>query len=350
MVIFGNNTFALVLALFVAVELERWNRDGRIGDALLGVIALAIAIGYSVTLVFSLALTLAIWTLAGRVRRPIVALGLAALAGASAVAIFFAIGLLTSGGSRHIAIGFDRGQFFRMVLFGLAPLWAVVALARGRLRLNIFHVLIAVAVAVPSMLYTTGSAGSLIDFSMKTGSLVAIAFAPLLAPALQYLFTAGVPRWRAVAAIVVIALGVVQTSAFVLQFPWYRVTRPAARAYSIPADYHDALVWVRDHTARQAIVVDPHGLRTQEVLDTMMIGERRVWLPTVFTNEVLISNSRVAGRVPVWNAFIAGDEGARRSVAAESDYLVVRGSVASPSWRELRRGEWSVFESTVQKP
>jgi hypothetical protein len=350
MLIFGNNTFALVLALFVTVALDRWNRDGRIGDAILGVIALAVAIGYSITLVFSLGLTLMVWILLGRVRRPVVALALAVLSGAAAVAIFFAIGLLTTGGSRHIAIAFDRGQFFRMVLFGLAPLWCVIVLAGRRRRLNIFHVLIAVAIAVPTMLYTTGSAGSMIDFSMKTGSLIAIAFAPLLAPALERLFGDGMPRWRTAAAMLVIALGLVQTAAFVLQFPWYRITRPAAHAYRIPADYHDALVWVRDHTPRQAVVVDPQGLRTQEVLYAMMVGERRVWLPTVFTNEVLISNSRVAGRVPVWNGFLAGDEAARQRVAAESDYLVLHGSVASPSWREVRRGEWSVYQSTVRTP
>ncbi|MBV8544978.1 MAG: hypothetical protein JO088_09545 [Acidobacteria bacterium] len=348
MLIFGNNTFALVLALFVAIALDRWNGEGKIGDALFGVAALAVAIGYSVTLVFPLALTLMMWTLLGRVRRPIVALGLAALSGAAAVAIFFAIGVLTSGGSRHIAIGFDRGQFFRMVLFGLAPLWVIVLLA-GRRSLSIFHVLIAVSIAVPTMLYTTGSAGSMIDFSMKTGSLVAIAFAPILPAALERLFGGGIARWRVAAATIVIALGLIQTAAFVLQFPWYRATRPAAHAYAMPADYHDALVWIRDHTPRQAVVIDPQGLRTQEVLYPMMVGERRVWLPTVFTNEVLISSSRVTGRVPVWNAFIAGDEAARQRAAAEADYLVVRGSVTSPSWREVRRGEWSVFESALRK-
>ncbi|HEV7485676.1 MAG TPA: hypothetical protein VGQ65_08335 [Thermoanaerobaculia bacterium] len=350
MLIFGNNTFALVLALFVAIALDRWNRDGRIGDALLGVAALAIAIGYSVTLVFSLALTLMVWTLLGRVRRPLVALALAAVTGLAAVALFFAIGVLTTGGSRHIAIAFDRGQFFRMVLFGLAPLWAVVVLAGRKLRLNIFHVLIAVGIAVPTMLYTTGSAGSMIDFSMKTGSLVAIAFSPLLAPALERLFGAGAPRRLRAAAILVIALGIVQTSVFVLQFPWYRATRAAGHAYSIPADYHDALVWVRDHTPRQAVVVDPQGLRTQEVLYALMVGERRVWLPTVFTDEVLLGDSRVVGRVPVWNAFLSGDEGARRKVASESDYLVLHGSVVSPSWREVRHGLWNVYQSTLRKP
>jgi hypothetical protein len=349
MITFGNNTFALVLCLFVLVELDRWNRDGKLADAILGVIALAMIIGYSVTLVFSVAATVFIWTLLGRVRRPVVALGLAVLAGVCAVAIFFAIGILSGGGSRGIGIGFDGGQFFRMVLFGLTPLW-VVAVLGGRARLNIFHVLIAVAIAVPSLLYTTGSSGSQIDFSMKTGSLVAIAFTPLLALAFRRLFAEGVPRWRAWAAMFVIVLGLVQSSAFLLQFPWYRFARPSSRGHSIPAGYHDALIWIRDHTPQRAVVVDPQSLNTQEVVDTMMIGERRIWLPTAYTNEVMIVRPHVEGRLALWSSFAAGDADSGRRIAAAADYLVARGGVASPYWRPVRPGEWSVFESTLRKP
>jgi hypothetical protein len=349
MITFGNNTFALVLCLFVLVEVERWNRDGKLADAVLGVIALAVIIGYSVTLVFSVAVTLVVWTILGRVRRPVVALGLAVVAGVCAVAIFFAIGILAGGGSRGIAIGFDRGQFFRMVLFGLAPLWVAVVLG-GRARLNIFHVLIAVAIAVPSLLYTTGSSGSQIDFSMKTGSLLAIAFTPLLAPAFRRLFGEGVPRWRAWVAMFVIALGAVQSSAFLLQFPWYRFARPSSRGYSTPAGYHDALIWIRDHTPERAVVVDPQPLKTHEVVDTMMIGERRIWLPTAYTNDVMIIRPHVGDRLALWRSFAAGDADAGRRIAAEADYLVLPGSVASTSWREVRRGQWSVYQSTMRKP
>jgi hypothetical protein len=350
MVTFGNNTVALVLALFVVVELERWNRDAKLGDALLGVTALALAIGYSVTLVFSLGIALVVWTLLGRVRRPAVALGLALLVGACVAGIFFAIGLLTTGGSRHVAVGFDHGQFFRMVLFGLAPLWAAIVLAGGRTRLSIFHILIVSSIAVPSMLYTTGSSGAGIDFSMKTGSLVAIAFTPLLVPAFRRLFANGVPRWRAWAAVFVIALGVVQTAAFVLQFPWYRARQSTGHPYSVPTGYHDALIWVRDNTPAQAIVVDPQYLTMPDLLYTIMIGERRVWLPTAYTNMAAIAGSHVEDRVSIWNAFAAGDAAAGRRIAAEADYLVVPGSIASSYWREVRRGSWSVFESTVRKP
>src|SRR5439155_152570 len=67
MVTFGNNSAALVLAIVALVQLETWNRDGRLRDLIVGAIALAAIIGYSITLLFPLALALLVWTLLGRV-------------------------------------------------------------------------------------------------------------------------------------------------------------------------------------------------------------------------------------------------------------------------------------------
>jgi hypothetical protein len=348
---FGNNTFALVLALITIVSLERWNREGRISDALFGVIALAAMIGYSVTLVFSMGITLLVWTLMGRVRKPLLALTLAVLVGAAAGALFFAMGLLTTGGSRHIAVGFDNGQFVRMVIFGMAPLWGVLVLGGvRRSSLNIFHVLIAACLAVPTLLYNSGSETSATDFSMKTASLLAIAFAPLLAAAIEGLRAGDVPRWRRGAAVLLALLGVAQSCAFILQFPWYRATRPAAHAASIPADYHDALVWLRDHSPRQSIAVDPQSLNERDVLYAMMIGERRVWLPTIYTDKVLIAGFHADERREIWRAFAAGDRAAARTIASEADYLIMRGGTDSGDWRLVRPGTWNVFESAIRNP
>jgi len=344
MISFGNNTFALVLVLLTSAELERWNREGRLADALFGVIALAAIIGYSVTLVFSLAGALLLWVLIGRVRRPILALTLAAATGAVAVLLFLRMGLLTTGGSRHLAIAFDNGQFFRMVLFGMAPLWGIVLLGGlGRTSLNFFHILIAVSLAVPALFYTSGTASSsLTDFSMKTASLIAVAFGMLLPPAIEHLAAGG---WRSWAAALLVTLGVAQTSAYVLQFPWYRVRNASGHSESIPAGYHEGLIWLRDHTPQQAIVVDPQGLQTQVVLYTVMVSERRVWLPTVYTDQVLIANSHVDERRDIWRAFTAGNPAASRRIAAEADYLIVPGRIASNDWRLVHPGAWNVYES-----
>jgi hypothetical protein len=337
---FGNNTIALVLIVTALLQLERWNHDGRLRDALFGSVAMALVIGYSVTLVFPLIAAVALWAVSGRIRRPLVVIPLAALTGFLIVALFFALGILTRGGARHIAVAFDHGQFFRMVAFGLVPLWGVALLAWRRM-LTIEHILIACCVAVPSLLYIAGSPTGASDFSMKTASLIAIAFAPLL------VFD-GLTRRRVMMAIALAVLGIVQTSAYVLQFPYYRLTHSSSNGVGLPRDYAEALTWIRDHTPRAAIVVDPHELPDENQIFTLILAERRVWLPARYTGANL--PPELAARVAAWNAFAAGDKAAGRRIAAEADYLIVRGAIVSTDWREVRRGTWSVFQSAIRKP
>jgi hypothetical protein len=343
MLTFGNNTVALVLALAALMQLERWNREGRLRDAVFGVVALAMVIGYSVTLVFPLAATLVIWTALGRVRRPLVALSLAAISGAAIIALFFALDVLARGSSRHIVVAFDRGQFLRMVVFGLLPLWGIAVLAARR-GLTIYHVLIACCIAIPSMLYIAGSPTGATDFSMKTASLLAIAFARLIA-------FSSLSRGRLAAAVALIVLGLVQTSAYVLQFPYYRLRHATMNGIALPRDYAAALGWIRTHTPPAAIVVDPHELGNRDEIFTVALSERRVWLPTPYTNEILIAAPAVTldRRPSTWRAFAEGhDQAAGVAMAREADVLVTSSPVSSPGWRPVHReGAWTVYRSTL---
>ncbi len=348
MVTFGNNSFALVLVLLALIQLERWNREGRRGDLAVAVIALCMIIGYSVTLVFSLAATVLGWTLLRPGRRPAIALLWFGLTGALAVALFLSIGILATGGSRQLAAGFDQGQFLKMVFLGIAPLWFLALIGSHLPRIGVFQLLILFSIAVPSFLYVTGGSGALIDFSMKTGSLIAVALAPLIAPGIERVLQAPRLRWRTIAGGLLMAMGLVQTSVYVLQFSWYRMARPDARGWSVPADYHDALIWIRDHTPPASVVVDGEGASVGEVLAPMMIGERRVWLPTLYTEQSLIVESPSTVRRDVWMAFLAGDQAASRQLASEADYLLVPGAVHAGPWREVRHGTWNILQSTVR--
>jgi hypothetical protein len=327
MIVFGNNTFALVLALFTLAMLERWNAGGKIGDAILGVLALAAIIGYSITLVFPLAGALLVWTLIGRVRKPWLALPLAALAGIGAIATFRAIGILGSDSSRRIAFAFDGGAFLRMVVLGMLPLWLLLIL-RGRQRLTLHHVLIAVALAVPSVLLIEGSITGNVDFSMKTASLIAVAFAPLIA----------IPEGRRrTLALAIVAVGVLHSAAYVLQYPWYRM-QGRGRGESIAAGYHDAMVWIRDHTARNVVVIDPASVPVSTVVWPMIVAERRVWLPTQYTESALIASSSaltMRQRLSEWQA--------NRMPRTDVAVLAYPCETARAWWRtEQRFGMWSV--------
>lgn len=349
MIVFGNNTFALVLVLFTGLQVERWNRERRLADLVLGTVALSMVIGYSVTLLFPLVAALLLWLALGRIERPLVVLVCAVVLGGMTLAMFFAIHVLASGGSRSAAVAFDRGQFLRTVVFGMLPLWGLLVMA-GRKALTFFHVLIITSIAVPSFLYVAGSQTGQIDFSMKTGSLMAIAFAPLIAVTIERWLSGMLPRWQAILASVLVALGAIQTSAYVLQFPYYRMTGSRSRSVIIPLDYYDALVWIRDHTPPRSIVVDPGGLTMSEELPTLWISERRVWLPTPNTEPFLVpvAGSSVPRRAALWDAFQhdPGNDEVARQIAGEANYLLVQRDVQSSFWIPVSRsGSWSIYRS-----
>jgi hypothetical protein len=352
MIVFGNNTFALVLVLLTAMELERWKSERRIADLLLGVTALSMVIGYSVTLLFPLAAALLVWLVMGRIARPMVVLFWAIAIGGAAVAMFFAIHVLGSGGARHAAFAFDGGQYLRIVILGMLPLWGLTLLG-GRQALSFFHVLIGTSIAVPSFLYVAGSPTGQIDFSMKTGSLIAIAFAPLIAVAIARWFGGTLRRWQMIVATLLIVLGAIQTSAYVLQFPYYRLTGSRSRGLALSRDYYDALLWLRDHTPQRSIVVDPGGLAIRDELTTLWIAERRVWLPTPNTEAYIVptTGSSVLRRSGLWAAFERdpANAAAAGQIAGEADYLIIPREVRSPFWTPVSRtGSWMIYRSAVR--
>ncbi len=347
MIVFGNNTFALVLALFAAMMLERWNREGRLGDIVLGTFALSMVTGYSVTLLVPLVIALILWLLLGRIARPLAALTAALVIGGSVTAMFVAMHVLGGGGARHAAFAFDGGQFLRIVVLGMLPLWTLAVIG-GRTRLTFFHVLIATAIAVPSVLYVAGSATGQVDVSMKTGSLLAIAFAPLVAFAIDRWLSGELGRARAIGAALLVALGLVQTSVYLLQFPYYRITNSRARSVALPLDYYDALAWIRDHTPPQSIVADPGGLTFRDEYPTLWIAERRGWLSTPYIEPYLApQHADISRRAAIWSDFIRDPAGASASsIASHVDYLMIPRAIQSPFWIPVSRtGSWWIYQS-----
>ncbi|HEV7573157.1 MAG TPA: hypothetical protein VGQ21_16775 [Thermoanaerobaculia bacterium] len=352
MIVFGNNTFALVLALFTAMMLARWNGERRLADIVLGTFALSMVTGYSATLLVPLVVALILWLLLGRIERPAVALTAALVIGGIVTAMFVAIHVLGGGAARHAVLAFDSGQFFRIVFFGMLPLcW--LAWMGGRKRLTFFHVLIAAAIAVPSVLYVAGSPTGQVDVSMKTGSLLAVAFAPLVAFAIDKWLSGETGRAQSAVAALLIVLGLVQTAAYVLQFPYYRITNSRARSLAFPLDYYEALVWIRDHTTARSIVVDPGGLNFRDEIPTLWIGERRGWLPTPNTEAFLSpGHSDISRRAAIWADFIRDPASTAGGVISrQADYLMIPRAIQSPFWVPVgRTGSWWIYRSVRSRP
>jgi hypothetical protein len=334
MLAFGNNTFALVLVCVAMLYLERWNRGGAKRDAAIACAALVLVPGYSITLVFPLALWLLILFVIGDIRRRVTALLIAAAAGVAGFALLLALGVIGGASAgRHLGIAFDGGAYALMIVFGMLPLWVIAAMGVSR-RTRIPAILALCCAVVPMLLYLPGSPTGMVDMSMKIASLTAIAAAPLIAAALER-------RRNALIAAVAI-LGLLQSAAFLLQYPWYRLRGSSTRVRAIPADYERALLWIRDHTPRSASVVDPEGLHYRDALFTTMVGERRVWLPTPYTDTFLITSggADLAARKRLWA------QGAMAEIAKQADYLVLPRRPDPPGWRLVTCcGSYCVWQS-----
>src|SRR5205085_12027709 len=90
---------------------------------------------------------------------------------------------------------------------------------------------------VPMFLYIGGSPTGGVDFSMKVATLMAIAAAPLVAAAMTWM---AARRWSPVffSVVVVIALGLIQTGGYVLQYAPYRIPRPGDRYRENPSRHY----------------------------------------------------------------------------------------------------------------
>jgi len=133
----------------------------------------------------------------------------------------------------------------------------------------------------------------------------------------------------------------------VLQFPLYRVRHATTNGVGIARDYASALAWIRENTPPSAIVIDPHELENHDEIFTLILGERRAWLPTAYAKQVLINGlpPSMSQREAMWRAFPASAD----AMAREADVLVVPVTLASRSWQPQHRdGAWVVYRSTLR--
>jgi hypothetical protein len=355
MTAFGNNTMAVAMALLVVMMLLEWNRRLEKGHIVIGGIFLAMIPGYSITLLFPVALTLGIWLLLGRVRRWPLALIYAGIAGAAILAVMaFGLHLFGSGGSgRGLAVAFDRGQYLRHVVFAFLPIWGLAWMGRGLWRrLPLFWAVILCGVVVPSLLYIPNTLTGHIDFSMKIATLIAVAAAPFAYAGLEQCRR----NWRSPAALLataLVALGLACTVAYSGQFAVARFRHDRDRALVLSADYLSALKFIRDNTAPDAVVIDPQSAPLRLSTPTVFIAERLVYLPTRYEEETVKRYPDIVQRgrdFEQWSNGGFADRALSARFASAADCLLIRGpEPANDNWKLMQRfGEFSVLQSRIR--
>lgn len=352
MVTFGNNTMALAVILLLIAVLKCWNQSQRPVYAIWASLLLVMIVPYSITLVFPVALALAIWFCCGRIRLPLRFVALATVVGTVCLLVLIRSQVF-AGSSRRLAFSFDHGQFLQNVFFSMLPLWTLAALAVSRWREHEFNwLLLGSCILVPSFLLVPNFPAPV--FSLKTASLMIVASTPVVA--------LGVSRWcnestlnvglRWSAGLLVV-LGALNTLVYVGQFPFYRLTGSERRSLALPLSYFRTLGYVRRFTPRDAIVLDGTSVQTTDVNLIVMLGERRVYLPSPFdlsAGEDTVRTLNFQDRLVDWTKWDATnltDPSLSAKLARESDYLITKmGSPPLADWRAvLRQGEFSLYKS-----
>jgi hypothetical protein len=365
---FGNNSLALVMCLLALLLIDTWNhtRDRR----LLWIAALCCSalIGYSATLAPPLALTLIALALLRRVREPWTAVAYTAAVGVLPLAALVGLGLLS--GSRFVPLlEFDGGRFVRNASITFLPLLlpALVSLRVAPLRGAAARWWIGAAscAALPSFLAIGNSITGAEDLCMKTGSLFAVLLAPPASAGwlelARHADRGGAHRWLAAAAAGALLVGLANSAAYVFQFPAYRIAAAYAPQVTfmkswyhldLHRDYFEALRYLRRATPRGAIVLDPVSLDAPLINTTLMLGERRVFVPDelALLHEVPPELAARAERFRSWRAQRFEDPALAREFAASVDYLVGEPGAAPPPPWQLERafGAYAVYRSLLR--
>jgi hypothetical protein len=356
---FGNNALALALVLIVGELLVGLGETPTWRAATAIAVAGVSLCGLSVTLTMPLALAGAAWILLGRVRKPWRLIAAAVAIGLVGFPLVRASNLMGDS-SQHLVVSFDRGQFVQNIAFGMAPLVLLATLSlRRRPRLSFAWLLLGAGVLVPTFVDFAGHGAVSSTMSMKISSLLIIAAAAPVAEGLVAL-GAGAPAvvggptatrvWRALTALALLA-GVGNALAYTGQFAFYRLADRGHPAV-IPADYADALDYVRRETPRAAVVADPNGDLLRDTIGTLLIGERQVWLPTVYSAMLFRSDSdrpEIMSRPQLWRAWERGgfhDETLATAIASGADVLVGPPGLESASWEPRHAaGAYAVYAS-----
>jgi hypothetical protein len=345
MAFFTNNAAAVCCALVAVLSIGWWN-DGRGGIFLAGAsLLVTMTVSLSATLFPGLLLGCGLCWLVGGMRSRLPSLLVGGATVGIGIYLFKKIHLLGDRPGK-VEYVFDRGMFLHNLLVGLAPLVVLIVVSGTRpRRLTLFH-LVAIGAILEGSFFQLN--GLHTDFTQKTAVLVLFALTPLVAESVHRLFQQGW-SWRAAVASGAVALGLLNSLTFAGQFPLYRLGLPSSPTVELRRAHYDALLFVRRHTPRDAIVIDPESCPVAWMDPTADLAERIAYLPSSVDDPLPrspLSPAQLADldarlqRYAAWQSSNFADAELSKSFAREGDYLVLPAELTGESlapWREVAR-------------
>ncbi len=353
---FGNNTLAILLIAGSWFLLLQWNKFGRIWHGILLTVFLGSLPGYSVTLAPPVYGAFTLLLLLGRVHFPA-----RALCVAIPIAVSFWIllhRLQVFGGPTTVVLDFDGGQFIQNFLLSTTPLWIVGLLAGKRIiAADFWAAVVAFGFLIPTCFDTVGPGATSSDFSMKIATLMIVAMSPSVAVGAEALFALKLwKRWWFLLVCLPIVAGVVNTSAYLGQFPYFRVAGANKRVQVLPNGYYRCLQYLRKEGDNKSTIVDQMSTRVSWPFWSVVIAERRVFLPTSFWLDRFYSGCREERpqfeerieRFIQWEHSGFCERGISRWFSEQADYLILdREVILAPHWFRVKEFDgFFVYQSS----
>ena len=355
--VFGNNTVALAIALVVVELLASWNETGEWPYLLVAAGLVPLIAGYSVTLLFAVALAIGVGAILGHWARPALLLGVFVLMGALGIGALSAANLFSHSQASGIRTVFDGGQFARNILFGFLPSTGALIFALWRTRAwgrDPLVLLSLSAILVPTFLVTTGTSTAAVDMSMKNASLFLAGSAPLLAATMVWAVE-GRRESRAVLAVVgtVLLAGALNSGAFALRNPLSRLGLLKGAHHGMGVDHYDALRFISQSTPPDSILIDGISVDFDVANPALMIGGRRVLVGAAHERTERMMTPTDRRHLASWESWRRGgflDDRPGGELARNSDILLVDGEVVSQYWERVRSfGSVRVYRSNVRR-
>lgn len=351
---FGNNTLALTMVALSIAALEQWNRNRQPALPLLAATCVACLPVLSVTMVPGVASGIGIACLLGKVHRPWMTLATFAVLGSLAMALFASMNFFSQR-NENTVISFDDFQFLQNAYLSSPLLLLAIPWCLFNYRNDLVRILACLCLTVTLFptLFLLANSFNESDFAMKNHALLMMLGTPLITALVTTKLRE--PAWhRGWVAILTSLLILGATNAFIhVAGHGARILRGSISSVSIDQHHYQTLQRLKSESPQDSIVINSLGLDNPMGDPTIIIGARRVYLPSAYAVQTDARNRDLfESRRREWDAWCQSDfrdEGLAKNFARAADFLIIRRPIDNDHWvNESIIGDVHLYRSAIR--
>jgi hypothetical protein len=349
---FGNNTMALVCILHAILLIPEWNSSSRPAFVIVIATLFAATAGLSITLSFSVMSGLLLLFMFRKIEKPATPIAIGLVVGAVFLVFYKYFGVFGGNHGSNLGVKFDNGRFLQNFFFWFLPAIIVsfYGLTKSR-KNNHFVYFILASLLIPTFLMIKNSPIGRLEFCMKTATLLIAMLTPLFAQGIEWMIEQR-KLIRTIFPAILLTLGTVSFGSDISTFIIKRAHSNSNGLVTIPKNYFDALVFVRQHTLPKEIVIDPFFEDQKEAHISTIVSQRRLYLTIKKDFNFAKIPEEVKNRRILWNTWVESgfkDTQISEYFSANAHYIVATSSISDTNWQQIfRKGEYRVFRSKKQ--